>query len=130
MFKPYLILGITAGALASIVSCTFAYLFNQNLLDFSQVMPYWKIISVDFSLSLLAVGIYFGLGKLSKRYNKTIFNSLFALCSIASVLVPITAKFPDLEFPEFYPTFAIPLHLFFSVIFLALSSILIKDEKY
>ncbi len=129
MFKPFLILGLTAGVISSIVSCIFAYLFNQNLLDFSQVLPYWKISSVDISLSLIVVGVFYGLSMVSKTYYKPIFNSLFAICSIASVLIPITAKFKDLEFPEFYPTFAIPLHVIFSVIFLALSSILIKDEK-
>jgi hypothetical protein len=129
MPKPFLVLGISAGVLSAIVSAFFAYIFNQNFFDFSSVLPYWKIISMDISLALIAVGVFYGLYLISKKYFKTIFNSLFALCSITSVLVPITAKFPNLEFPEFYPTFSIPLHLFFSVIFLAVSSILIKDEK-
>jgi hypothetical protein len=129
MFRSFLVLGVSVGVVSAFVSSVFAYFFNQNLLDFSEVLPYWKIIAVDFSLSLISVGIYFGLSLISKKYFKLIFNSLFALCSISSVLVPITAKCTDLEFPEFYPTFAIPLHLFFSVIFLALSSILINDEK-
>jgi len=129
MFRPFLVLGVSVGVVSAFVSSVFAYFFNQNLLDFSEVLPYWKIISMDFSLALIAVGIFYGLHFISKKYFKLIFNSLFALCSISSVLVPITAKFPDLEFPEFYPTYAIPLHLIFSVIFLALSSILIKDEK-
>jgi hypothetical protein len=129
MFRPFLVLGVSAGVVSAFVSSVFAYFFNQNLLDFSEVLPYWKIISTDFSLALIAVGVFYGLHFISKKYFKAIFYSLFALCSIYSVLVPITAKFPDLEFPEFYPTYAIPLHLIFSVIFLALSSILIKDEK-
>ena len=129
MFRPFLFLGISTGIISALVSVTFAYIFNQQLLDFSVALPYWKIIAVDFSLSLFSVGIYFGIFKLAKNYSKIIFHALFALCSIASVLIPITAKLPDVEFPEFYPTFAIPLHLFVSVIFLALSSILIKDEK-
>jgi hypothetical protein len=129
MFRPFLVLGVSVGVVSAFVSSVFAYFFNQNLFDFSEVLPYWKIISIDFSLALIAVGIFYGLHIISKKYFKLIFNSLFALCSISSVLVPITAKIPDLEFPEFYPTYAIPLHLIFSVIFLALSSILIKDEK-
>jgi hypothetical protein len=129
MFRKFLILGILAGALSALVSGIFAYMFNQNLLDFSEVLPYRKIIAVDFSLALVSVGLFYGLSLISKKYFKVFFNSLFSLCSIASVLVPITAKFPDLEFPEFYPTLAIPLHLIFSVVFLALSSILIQDEK-
>jgi hypothetical protein len=129
MFKPYLILGITSGALSAIFSSIFAYFFNQNLLDFSATLPYWKIISVDVSLSLVASGMYFGLGKLSKKFDKIIFNSLFAFFSITSVLIPITAKLPGLEFPEFYPTFVLPLHLIFSVVFLALNSILFNDEN-
>ena len=129
MFRQFLILGILAGALSALVSGIFAYMFNQNLLDFSEEVPYWKIIAVDFSLALVSVGLFYGLSLISKKHFKVIFNPLFALCSIASVLVPITAKFPNLEFPEFYPTFAIPLHLIFSVVFLALSSILINDEK-
>jgi hypothetical protein len=129
MFKQYLTLGVSAGLISAIVSCLFAYLFNHNLLDFSNVLPYWKIIAIDVSFSLIAIGIYYGLSMLSKRFFKVIFNVLFAFSSIASVLLPITAQLPNFEFPEFYPTFAIPLHLIFSVIFLALSSILIKDEK-
>jgi hypothetical protein len=129
MFRPFLVLGVSVGVVSAFVSSVFAFFFNQNLLDFSEVLPYWKIISMDFSLALIAVGFFYGLSLVSKTYYKPIFNSLFATCSIASVLIPITAKFPDLEFPEFYPTFAIPLHLIFSVIFLASSSILINDEK-
>jgi hypothetical protein len=129
MFRPFLVLGVSVGVVSAFVSSVFAFFFNQNLLDFSEVLPYWKIISMDFSLALIAVGVFYGLSLVSKTYYKPIFNALFAICSIVSVLIPITAKFPDLEFPEFYPTFAIPLHLIFSVIFLASSSILINDEK-
>jgi len=129
MFKPYFILGLLAGVISAAVSVVFAYTFNQKLLDFAQVLPYWKIIAVDFSLSLIAVGVYFGLSLIVKKIHKVVFYSLFSVASIASVLLPITANFPDLEFPEFYPTFAIPLHLIFSVIFLSLSSIIIKNEN-
>lgn len=129
MPKQFLVLGISSGAIAAIASSFFAYIFNENLFDFSSVLPYWKIISVDFSLALIAVGVFYVLNIVSNKYFRTIFNCLFALCSIVSVIIPITAKFEGLEFPEFYPTFALPLHLFFSVIFLALSSIFIKDEK-
>jgi hypothetical protein len=129
MFRPFLVLGVSVGVVSAFVSSVFAYFFNQNLLDFSEVLPYWKIISVNFSLALMAAGVFYGLNLVSRKYCRTIFNCLFALCSILSVIFPITAKFEDLEFPEFYPTFAIPLHLFFSVIFLSFSSILIKDEK-
>jgi hypothetical protein len=129
MFKPYFILGLLAGVISAAVSVVFAYTFNQKLLDFAQVLPYWKIIAVDFSLSLIAVGVYFGLSLIVKKIHKVVFYSLFSVASIASVLLPITANFPNLEFPEFYPTFAIPLHLIFSVIFLSLSSIIIKNEN-
>jgi len=129
MFKPYLILGLLAGVISAAVSVVFAYTFNQKLLDFAQVLPYWKIIAVDFSLSLIGVGVYFGLSLIAKKIHKVVFYSLFSVASITSVLLPITANFPDLEFPEFYPTFAIPLHLIFSVIFLSLSSIIIKNEN-
>lgn len=129
MFKPYFILGLLAGVISAAVSVVFAYTFNQKLLDFAQVLPYWKIIAVDFSLSLIAVGVYFGLSLIAKKIHKVVFYSLFSVASITSVLLPITANFPDLEFPEFYPTFAIPLHLIFSVIFLSLSSIIIKNEN-
>jgi hypothetical protein len=129
MFKPYLILGLLAGVISAAVSVVFAYTFNQKLLDFAQVLPYWKIIAVDFSLSLIGVGVYFGLSLIAKKIHKVVFYSLFSIASITSVLLPITANFPDLEFPEFYPTFAIPLHLIFSVIFLSLSSIIIKNEN-
>jgi hypothetical protein len=129
MFKPYFILGLLAGVISAAVSVVFAYTFNQKLLDFAQVLPYWKIIAVDFSLSLIGVGVYFGLSLITKKIHKVVFYSLFSVASIASVLLPITANFPNLEFPEFYPTFAIPLHLIFSVIFLSLSSIIIKNEN-
>jgi len=129
MFKPYFILGLLAGVISAAVSVVFAYTFNQKLLDFAQVLPYWKIIAVDFSLSLIGVGVYFGLSLIAKKIHKVVFYSLFSVASITSVLLPITANFPDLEFPEFYPTFAIPLHLIFSVIFLSLSSIIIKNEN-
>ena len=129
MFKKYLFLGILAGSMSALISVFFAYVFNQNLLDFSITLPYWKIISVDLSLALIASGIYFGLSKLSKKFYLIIFNTLFAFFSIVSVLAPITAKLPDLEFPEFYPTFSIPLHFIFSVVFLALMPIINKDEK-
>ncbi|MBM3186334.1 MAG: hypothetical protein FJZ67_08530 [Bacteroidetes bacterium] len=129
MSKTFLVLGVSAGVISTFVSFLFAYFFNQNLFNFSNVLPYWKIVSVDFTLALTSAGVYYGITFISKIYSKIIFNSLFALCSIVSVLMPITAKLEGIEFPEFYPTFALPLYMFFSVIFLALSSIFIKDEK-
>ncbi|MFM7682218.1 MAG: hypothetical protein ACKO7P_05680 [Bacteroidota bacterium] len=129
MSKTFLVLGVSAGAISAFVSFLFAYFFNQNLFDFSNVLPYWKIVSVDFTLALISAGVYYGITFISKSHSKIIFNPLFALCSIVSVLMPITAKLEGIEFPEFYPTFALPLHLFFSVIFLAFSSIFIRHEK-
>lgn len=129
MFRSFFILGIFTGIISSIVSVTFAYVFNNQLFDFSITLPYWKIVACDFSLALIASGFYFGIFMFFKVYYNIIFNFLFGICSIASVMIPITAKLPNVESPEFYPTFAIPLHLFFCVIFLASSSILIKNEK-
>jgi hypothetical protein len=128
-FKYYFFLGFLTGLLSSLISLGYSYFFNIKLLDFSEILPYWKIIALDFALALVLSGNYFAFSLVVKRYYVLIFNVFFALLSILSVLIPITAQLPNIEFPEFYPTFAIPLHLIFSVIFLSLSSIIIKDEN-
>jgi hypothetical protein len=129
MSRPFLVLAVLSGILSSIVSFVFAYLFNNNLLDFSEVIPYWKIVSIDFSLSFISVGIFYLAYLISKKHYRLFFYVFFSISSICSVLIPITAKIPNLEFPEFYPTFVIPLHLFFCVIYVSLSALIIKNEK-
>jgi hypothetical protein len=128
MPRPFFILAIVSGILSSLVSFLFAYFFNNNLLDFSEVIPYWKIVSIDFSLSFCSVGIFYLAYIISRKYYRIFFYVLFTLCSICSVLIPITAKIPNFEFPEFYPTFMLPLHLIFCVIFVSLSTLIIKHE--
>jgi hypothetical protein len=53
---------------------------------------------------------------------------MFVIAAVSSVMIPITAKIENVEFPEFYPIFAIPLHLVFSVVFLAISPLIIKNK--
>ncbi len=128
MFKSFFLLGLLAGALSSFVGGIYTYFFYRDLFDFSTILPIWKIVAVYFSLGLIASGLYFMIVRFSSKLGQLLFNITFAVIAILSVLIPINLKVPNIEFPEIYPVFAIPLHLFFSVIFLALSPLMIKNN--
>ena len=129
MFKSFFLLGILTGVFSSLVGGIYTYFFYKDLFDFSSVLPIWKIVAVYFSLGLIASGLYFMLVFFSSKYGQLLFNIKFVLIAVLSVLIPINIKVPNVEFPEIYPVFALPLHLFFSVIFLALSPLIIKKNQ-
>ena len=128
IFQRYFIAGLVVAIISSVIGGLYAYFFNAQLFDFSAVLPIWKISAVYLSISLIATGLYFLLLRFFSKFGLILFNSMFVIAAVSSVIIPITAKIKNVEFPEFYPIFAIPLHLVFSVVFLAISPLIIKNK--
>jgi hypothetical protein len=128
IFQRYFIAGLVVAIVSSVIGGLYASFFNAQLFDFSSILPIWKISAVYFSISLIATGLYFLLLHFFSKFGLILFNSMFVIAAVSSVMIPITAKIENVEFTEFYPIFAIPLHLVFSVVFLAISPLIIKNK--
>lgn len=126
MFQKYFIFSMSVAAMASFLAAMYMFVYFKYLFDFSSILPYWKVISVYFSLSLFLAGIYFVVQtKLSKE--KTVFVSiLVSLIAFASILIPITRMGVFVENAEFYAGFAIPLHFILPMSWLATAPYFLK----
>ncbi|MCF8410664.1 MAG: hypothetical protein K9G31_05145 [Crocinitomicaceae bacterium] len=130
MLVRYIILGFVVAVLSSATGI--AYSFNYyKLFDFSAVLPFTKIAWLFTSGSLLVAGLSFVFNKFMKAIGGLIFNVLLAFGTIGSVIIPTVypPTFPaEIEMPEFYPAFVIPLHFMVPMIWFALSSYFLKNK--
>lgn len=110
-FKKSLIHGILAGILAAIGAFMYASFYNNKLFDYSKDLAYSTIISAAFGATVLASVLHFLGSKVSVKWNDFVFNSLFSLVTMASIMLPINAKIQN-EIPDYFPIYAIPLHFF------------------
>ena len=128
MFKKLLFLGLLAGLGAGVTSVIYAQVYNGAFgTDFSLVVNPISIMSSCIFGGVLASVGYMGLSKLIVRGTEMVFNIIFVLLSFASILVPLVAKLPyDVDFPELFPGFAIPMHFFPALFWFALRPIFFK----
>ena len=130
MLVRYIILGFVVAMISIATGIGYSYYYFK-LFDFSAVMPFSKIAWLFTSGSLIIAGLSFLFNKFLKDLGGLIFNVILAFLSIGSVILPTMypPSFPpQIEMPEFYPAFVIPLHFMVPVIWFALSSYFLKSE--
>lgn len=104
-----------ASSVLSVVACLiYRKIYTSTFeTDFSAVLNVAGIISASvLGCTIMALG-YAILEKLNKQKLIGVFNILIAGLSLASVIGPIAITLPlDLESPELFPAYAIPMHFF------------------
>lgn len=114
MLKRLLILAVVAGILAGVASLVYQKVYTESLGDgFTNIVSTQKIFITCLGATLVAAIGYFLLSKVLKGYTEAVFNLLFTVVTIASIVYPIGYKLPlDVEMPELFPGLAIPMHFF------------------
>jgi hypothetical protein len=114
MFKRLLLLGVLAGVLAGVASMIYQKVYTSSLgADFHTVISPVSIFAVSILGCLLASIGYWLLDKWLKHRGETVFNFVFTILTIVSMLAVFGVKLPlDLETPELFPGLAVPMHFF------------------
>lgn len=114
MFKRLLLLGAVAGVLAGVASLVYQKVYTSSLgADFSKIASPVSILSSSLLGCLLASMGYWLISKWLKQKGDIVFNLLFSLLSIVSLLAVFAVKLPlDVESPELFPGLAAPMHFF------------------
>jgi hypothetical protein len=109
MFKRLLLLGVLAGVLAGVASIVYQKVYTSSLgADFTKTVAPVGIIASSVLGCLLASLGYWLLHKWLKHKGEIVFNFLFSLLSIASMLAVFAVKLPlDVESPELFPGLAV-----------------------
>ncbi|MBL4862043.1 MAG: hypothetical protein JKY09_03375 [Crocinitomicaceae bacterium] len=119
--------GIFSGIAASIYSEVY-YWANAYMLDFSRVSSALQMFSISIFVSILATIGFWLCCKYLKSKGEITFNLLFVAGSFVSIVYPFAAILPlDLEFPEMFPGFAVPMHFFPALFWMTLKPIFIKS---
>ncbi|MBS1566161.1 MAG: hypothetical protein JST39_17390 [Bacteroidetes bacterium] len=114
MFKRLLFLGLLAGILAGAASLVYQHVYLSSLgADFSRLVRPAGVFASSILGCLLASIGYWLFDKWLKQKGEIVFNLLFTILSIASILAPFAAKLPlDVETPELFPGLVVPMHFF------------------
>ena len=115
--------------LLSLISVLFSFIYFRiyqvYLFDFSEVMPLWRLLSMMLflSFSITWLSAFF-----KTKKTMLIFNLTLVFIALLSIIFPIQARIYH-EFEDFFPAFAIPLHLIVPLFWLSLHPLLLKNEK-
>ena len=114
MLKKLLILAVVSGVLAAVASLVYQKVYADSLGDgFTNIITLQKIFAACLGANIVAAIGYFLLSKVLKSHTEAVFNLLFAVITIATIVYPIGFKLPlDVEMPELFPGLAIPMHFF------------------
>jgi len=114
MFKRLLLLGVLAGLLAGVASMIYQRVYTSSLgADFSMVISPLSIFASSVLGCLLASIGYWLLDKWLKHRGEVVFNFVFTIVSIVSILAVFAVKLPlNVETPELFPGLAVPMHFF------------------
>jgi hypothetical protein len=116
-------LGSLVAFLSSFIGIIYVYLYYQ-LFDFSSYLPLWKVPAILTFLSFLLVGFSIVMNKLFKRNGNFVTSFLVTLFSVISISIPtlFPPRFPEeIEVPEMFPGFILPLHFLVPLFWLFLS---------
>jgi len=131
MFKKALFLGVTAGLLSGLACFIYAQVYywaNAHMVDFSSVASTTKLVSTCVLVCVLAAVGFWLLDKLWKNTGRIIFNFLFTIISFATIIGPFAVTLPlELEFPEMFPGFAVPMHFFPALVWMTIQPLFIKS---
>lgn len=120
MFQRFVIFGLIVSVISSVVGASYTYCSYHFLFDFSNTLPIWKIVITYVFLGLLFSGLYFVVNEFFTNFL-ILLNIVVVIISLLSIIWPIIVNI-DEEFPEMFPSFAIPLHFIFPLFWLALFS--------
>jgi tellurite resistance protein TehA-like permease len=123
MFKNYFFLGIATGIVASGGSIAYSSFYNHELFDFSLVVGPVMIVATCLFVAVAASVVAWVFDKVLKSWGEFVFNSFFAVVSMASIMLPIKFEIPPALLTQlhestfegvemFFPIFAIPMHFF------------------
>jgi hypothetical protein len=128
MFKRSLLLGALAGVLAGIASIVYQRVYTSSLgADFTKIATPVGIIASSVLGCLLASMGYWLISKWLPVKSNIVFNLLFSILSIASILPAFAVKLPlDVESPELFPGLVVPMHLFPAMAWFTLKPLFIK----
>lgn len=128
MFKRCLLLGIVAGLLAGLACIIYAQVYKGAMgTDFSQVVkPVGMVAACLFGTVLSGIGFYL-VDRWMKTKGEIVFNFILVTLSFASILGPFATSLPlDVEFPELFPGFAVPMHFYPALAWFTLKPLFIK----
>ena len=116
-------LGSLVALISSILGVIYVYFYYQ-LFDFSSYLPLWKVPAILTFLSFLLVGFSIVNNTIFKKNGNFITSLMLTLFSIFSIILP--SLFPprftqEIEVPEMFPGFILPLHFLVPLFWLFLS---------
>jgi hypothetical protein len=140
MFKKYLILGIVAAVLSSAGAVFYGIFFNKNLFDFSIAVGPISITAACTFVSIFAAVAAWAADKALKSWSEFVFNLLFSIGTMASIMFPINFQFPknililiqgiNFEGVEsFFPIYAIPMHFFPVLVWVTLKPLFFRKRS-
>ena len=130
MFKRLIFLGVVAGLLAGAASLVYQKVYTSSLgADFSKIVSPTSIFAVSMLGALLASLGYWLIHRWLKQKGDIVFNLLFSVLSIVSILGVFAMKLPlDVESPELFPGLAVPMHFFPALAWFTLRPLFVKSN--
>jgi hypothetical protein len=131
MYKRSLFLGLVSGVLSGLASVIYQRVYNAAVgADFSNIITIAAIMGASiFGCSLAAIG-YVWFSKWFKTIANQVFNLVFVVLCILTLVSPIAFKLPlTVQSPELFPGMAIPMHLFPPLAWLTLHPFFFKDSQ-
>jgi hypothetical protein len=131
MYKRSLFLGLVSGVLSGLASVIYQRVYNAAVgADFSNIVTIAAIMVASiFGCSLAAIG-YVWFSKWFKTKANQVFNLVFVVLCILTLVSPIAFKLPlTVQSPELFPGMAIPMHLFPPLAWLTLHPFFFKDAQ-
>lgn len=140
MFKKYFILGIVASVLSSAGAVAYGMFFNKNLFDFSIAVGPLSIATACTTVSIFAAIMAYAADKVLKSWSEVVFNLIFSVGSMASILSPINYQFPpniltkiqEVNFEgveSFFPIYVIPMHFFPVLVWVTLKPLFFRNRS-
>lgn len=116
-------LGSLVAFLSSFIGVIYVYFYYQ-LFDFSSYLPLWKVPAIFTFLSFLLVGFSIVNNIVFKKNGDFITSLMLTIFSIFSIVLP--SLFPprftqEIEVPEMFPGFILPLQFLVPLFWLFLS---------
>lgn len=129
MFKRSFLLGLTSGVLAGVAALIYAQVYKSSLgTDFSTIATTTSIMAASVLGGVLAALGYWLLDKMLKSKGEILFNFLLAILTFVSILGPMAFRLPlDVEMPELFPGFTVPMHFFPALAWFTLKPLFIQQ---
>lgn len=127
--KKILLHGLVAGVLAAIAGLVYDKAYAEAFwTDFSEIINPMSLFSSMIIGTVLASAGSWLIDKIVPKYGEVIFNFIFVILTMISILGPMSATLPlTVESPEMFVGLAIPLHFFPFVFWFAVKPLFKKS---